>query len=200
MNPTILIFLKAPQLGRVKTRLAAEIGDAAALDAYRRLVARQMAALPTGWSVEVQFTPAAAEAEMRRWLGEAPGRQFVAQREGDLGAKLAFAVEGAFIRGAARVLLIGGDCAELGGREFTAAARGLESHEVVLGPSKDGGYYLLGLRREHPEVFEGIAWSTGAVAEQTRQRLRTRAIAWQELNELRDVDTLADWHLVENRV
>ena len=200
MNPTILIFLKAPQLGRVKTRLAAEIGAAAALDAYRRLVARQMVALPPGWPVEVQFTPAAAEADMRRWLGEAPGRQFVAQRGGDLGAKLAFAVEGAFERGAASVLLIGGDCAELGPKEFTAAATGLKSHEVVLGPSKDGGYYLLGLRRVRPEIFEGIAWSTAVVAEQTRQRLRMQAIAWEELIELSDVDTLADWQLVENRV
>jgi rSAM/selenodomain-associated transferase 1 len=200
MMPTILIFLKAPELGRVKTRLAAEIGDEAALDAYRRLVARQMAALPAGWRVEVQFTPATAEAEMTQWLGQAAGRRFVPQCDGGLGEKLAFAVEGAFDRGARGVFLIGGDCADLGEAEFEVAAAGLHSHDAVLGPSRDGGYYLLGLRTRRPEVFEDIAWSTEIVADQTREKMRQAGISWLELLLLRDVDVAADWRRVEDRV
>ena len=199
MRPTILIFLKAPIRGQVKTRLAASIGADAALEAYRRLVERQMAALPKGWPVEVQFTPANAEDGMRAWLGEMEGRRFVPQCDGGLGERLSFAVEGAFKRGAEQVLLIGGDCAELGRTEFEAAAQGLRKNDAVIGPSGDGGYYLFGLAKNRRDVFEGIDWSTVVVAEQTRERLQRTKSSWIELTTLRDVDTEEDWNLVKDR-
>lgn len=199
-KPTILIFLKAPERGKVKTRLARDIGDDAALDAYRRLVERQMAALPNGWPVEVQFTPANAEAKMRAWLGDAVDRSYIAQSEGGLGERLKHAVTGAFQRGARGVLLIGGDCAELGEQNFEQARLGLEEFDAVVGPSRDGGYYLLGLAAERLEVFDEIDWSTEVVAEQTRDRLTSNRLSWIELAELRDVDTVEDWRLVEDQV
>ncbi len=200
MNPTILIFLKAPERGQVKTRLAEGIGAEAAREAYVRLVARQMAAMPDDWPLEVHFTPAAAEPVMRAWLGEAAGRRYVAQPEGDLGQRLAHAVAGAFERGAGAVLLIGGDCAELGVDQFKAAAEGLGDQDAVLGPSRDGGYYLLGLRAPQRQIFDGIAWSTAAVAAQTRDRLRAMQLRWVEIATLRDVDTAEDWEWAKNQI
>jgi rSAM/selenodomain-associated transferase 1 len=197
MKPTILIFLKAPERGKVKTRLAAGIGPDAALVAYRRLVERQLAAVPEGWPVEIQFTPARAEAEMRTWLGEGIGRTFSPQCEGGLGERLEHAVKEAFRAGVQGVLLIGGDCAELGAAEFELAAIALLTNEAVIGPSRDGGYYLLGLAADRREVFADIAWSTGVVAEQTRERLRRSNMKWIELAELRDVDTMTDWEQVK---
>jgi len=200
VKPTILIFLKAPERGKVKTRLARDIGDEAALDAYRWLVERQMAALPDGWPVEVHFTPVEAESSMRGWLGAAADRSFVPQVDGELGERLQHAVAGAFRGGASGVLLIGGDCADLGAGEFEQARIGLEKSDAVIGPSRDGGYYLLGLATERPEVFGEIAWSTEKVAGQTRERLSAAELTWTELAELRDVDTEQDWRLVEGKV
>ena len=200
MKPTILIFLKAPERGKVKTRLARDIGDEAALDAYRRLVERQMAALPDGWPVEVHFTPEDAGVKMRTWLGAAVNRSFVPQVGGGLGERLQHAVAGAFRGGANGVLLIGGDCADLGAREFEEARIGLGKFDAVLGPSRDGGYYLLGLNGERREVFADIAWSTEKVAGQTRERLSAAELRWTELAGLRDVDTVQDWRLAEAKV
>lgn len=200
MKPTILIFLKAPERGTVKTRLAAGIGPDAALAAYRRLVERQVAAVPEGWPVEIQFTPAKSEAEMRAWLGDAAGRTFKPQCEGGLGERLEHAVDGAFRTGARGVMLMGGDCAELGAAEIEEAAMALRRHGAVIGPSRDGGYYLLGLADNRREVFANIAWSTEVVAEQTRDRLRQLNLKWVELAVLRDVDTVEDWEEVKNLV
>ena len=200
MKPTILMFLKAPERGKVKTRLAAGIGVDAALEVYRRLVKRQLAAVPEGWPVEIQFTPVNAELEMRTWLGEAAGRTFKPQCEGGLGERLEHAVKEAFRAGAQGVLLIGGDCAELGAAEFEEAALALRTHDAVIGPSRDGGYYLLGLADARCEVFTAISWSTGVVAEQTRERLRSAQMRWTELTLLRDVDTKEDWEQVQDLV
>ncbi len=195
MTPTVLIFLKAPVAGAVKTRLARAMGDGRALAIYRWLAERQLAAIPVGWSVEVHFAPgdAAGAVEMRAWLGEAEGRTFWPQCEGDLGVRLRAATASAFARGAEAVFLIGGDCPALDAARFTAAARALEGADGVLGPARDGGYYLLGLRAPRLELFEGIAWSTSQVAEQTRVRARRAGLELAELETLADVDTAEDW-------
>jgi len=193
MNPTVLIFLKAPVAGAVKTRLAAEVGEARALRIYRGLAERQLAAIPAGWPVEVHFTPAGAEATMRAWLGEASGRTWHPQPDTDLGNRLATAVAGAFGRGAGAVVLIGGDCPGLGTSELRAAAAALRTCDAVMGPATDGGYYLLGLRAACPAWFADIAWSTPMVAAQTRAVADRLGLTLRELPKLRDVDTAADW-------
>lgn len=198
MTPTILIFLKAPVAGQVKTRLAREVGDESALEIYRRLVDRQMSVLPGDWPVEIHYSPAPAEPVMRSWLGERSNWSFWPQVEADLGERLAHATKEAFSRGAQATLLIGGDCPELGGGEFRTAADALRDHEVVLGPSPDGGYYLLGTHHPHQELFQGIEWGTETVAASTRAIISHQAWSCFELSSRRDVDTLSDWKALQH--
>lgn len=200
MIPTIVLMVKAPRRGQVKTRLAAEIGDAAALAAYRWLGERTARSWPAGWPVEVHFSPAepGAEAETRAWLGART--RYVAQLEADdLGERLVAAAEGALTRGAEAVLLIGADCPELDTEVLRAAATALDRHDAVLGPARDGGYYLLGVKRGERRLFEGVPWSTAAVAEATRARLRAVGWSWAELPELEDVDDAATWARARRR-
>ena len=193
MTPTIQIFLKAPVAGQVKTRIARDAGDEKALEIYQRLVTRQMAALPEGWPVEIHFTPAQAEPQMRDWLGEKPNWDFIPQVELGLGARLAHATTEAFERGAAAVMLIGGDCPELGPKEFERAGESLARGDIVVGPTVDGGYYLLGMDAPRLALFENVAWSTAAVADRTREIIREQNWRHTELPQLSDVDTLEDW-------
>lgn len=195
MTPTILIFLKAPVQGRVKTRLAVGIGEEAALRAYRRLVERQMAALPEGWPVEVHYAPAGAETMMRDWLGNRP--RYVAQPEGDLGHRLRSATEGAFAGGAEAVCLIGGDCPKLGVEHFEQAAATLEEVDAVMGPTIDGGYYLLAMRGPHLALLDHNVWSTPTVAQMSQVIALREDLNLRELEMLRDVDTAADWAALE---
>ncbi len=190
-SPVVLVVVKAPRAGFVKTRLAAEVGAAEALRIYRLLVERQMAALPAGWAVEVHFAPGDGREEMRAWLGAGPA--FHAQGEGDLGARLTLAVAGAFARGAGGVLVIGGDCPELDADTLRAAAAALETHGLVLGPANDGGYYLIGLARPLPLLFEAVPWSGPEVLAVTLRRAQEAGLTPALLTHKDDVDTLADW-------
>lgn len=198
MNPTLLIFLKAPVAGKVKTRLARDMGDFAALEIYQRLVRRQMAALPEGWPVEIHFAPAYADSVMRDWLGEQPNWSFWPQVESGLGERLAHATAESFKRGAQSVMLIGGDCPELGEAAFLAGAQYLAESNVVIGPTMDGGYYLLGMDSPRLALFENVAWSTESVADRTREIIREQGWTSAELLQLRDVDTLEDWEALRD--
>ena len=198
MTPTVLIFLRAPILGEVKTRLAVDVGEAEALRIYRWLAERQLAAIPPDWPVEVHFTPATEKRRVMDWLGGGAGRTFFAQPEGvGLGERLIHATEGAFGRGAEGAFLIGADCFGLDTRVLAEAAAGWEKGDTVLGPARDGGYYLLGIHRVNPELFTGISWGSERVAAQTREHLMAAGMDWRELPVLRDVDTLADWQAVQ---
>ena len=198
MTPTILIFLKAPVAGQVKTRLARDVGNDKALEIYRSLVERQMSDLPDDWPVEIHFSPATAEPQMREWLGAEPNWSFVPQVESGLGERLAHATTRAFARGASAVMLIGGDCPELGEAEFQLAAQGLGEHDAVMGPAADGGYYLLGMKAPLLELFENVAWSTGAFADRTREIVREQNWELSELPQLSDIDTREDWEALSD--
>jgi len=192
---TYVLMLKAPRLGEVKTRLAKEVGDEEAFLIYGRLVGWQLAQLqplrPRA-TVEVHFTPADAEMEMRYWIGDqADG--FHPQGEGDLGGKLAHAMDGAFRRGASRVIFLGGDCPFATAPLLEQAEAALERHHVVIAPALDGGYYLIGLSSHIARIFEGIDWGSEKVFAQTMAWLKTTPLKEQLLPEARDVDTLADW-------
>ena len=195
MRPTLVLMLKAPAAGAVKTRLASSVGAERATDIYRALAERQLRALPANWPVVVCFDPPAAEAAMRAWLAplRAAGMTFTAQAVGDLGERLIAATAEAFRAGAESVILIGGDCPYLGQVQFDQAAKVLSAGRVALGPARDGGYYLIGLRRPEPALFTGIAWSSPQVLEQTRARCAVAGLRVRELAELEDVDDEASW-------
>ncbi len=190
--PTLCLMLKAPRPGEVKTRLAASIGDAAAAEVYRCLVEHQAAEIPRNWRVEVHFTPADAEAEMRGWLAPFLPEQttFHPQAEGDLGARLRAALAGAATRGAREIVFSGGDCPRLTTERLRAAARLLRTTDFVIIPAVDGGYVLIGLAGPHAFVFDDIAWSTPAVFEQTRRAIHARGMSLQSFAPMEDVDDL----------
>jgi rSAM/selenodomain-associated transferase 1 len=190
VTPTVAIFLKAPRPGDVKTRLAAAIGDRQAVRLYRVMASRTLAAVrEAGFDATIWFAPADAGAEMRHWLGEALDLR--PQASGDLGARLA-AAEHAVPRGRGW-LAIGADCPRLDAELLRVAAAVVAGDEIAVGPSEDGGYYLIGGRTPlPPALFVGIPWSTAGVLAETRARLTQAGVAWRELPTLRDVDTAED--------
>ena len=203
MRRAILIFVKYPEPGKVKTRLAATLGAEMAADIYRRLVAAVIAALPDGDDLIVVFDPPEKRGKVAEWLGSAlAGRRadLAPQAAGDLGARLKQAFDEAFARGFEKVAVIGSDCIGLSPAVFSETWEALETHDAVLGPSTDGGYYLLALRQPCAALFRGIAWSTGAVRAQTLAQAQAAGLAVHELAALPDIDTEADWRQAEEKL
>jgi rSAM/selenodomain-associated transferase 1 len=188
----ILVFVRAPEAGRVKTRLAASIGADAALRVYRRLAEHTMreALAVAGAKVRVHYTPADAEPAVRAWLGDAPA--LLPQADGDLGERMREAFSQAFADGHGRVVIIGSDLPEMRADLLRRAIALLDGHDAVVGPARDGGYYLLGLTRVVERVFGGIAWSTPGVLAATLEHLKAAGIAPALLEPLTDVDEVGD--------
>jgi rSAM/selenodomain-associated transferase 1 len=193
----LLVFVKEPRPGAVKSRLARGIGAEAAATVSRVLAEHALRrTAPSGDEYErvVFFTPAAARAEVARWL---PGTALRAQAEGDLGARMAAAFDEAFGTGARRVVIVGTDVPGLGREDVREALEGLDEHDVVVGPATDGGYYLLALKAPAPELFRAVPWSTPGVLAATLERAAHLGRSVRVLRTLGDVDTVedlaADW-------
>jgi rSAM/selenodomain-associated transferase 1 len=199
----LLVFLKAPRPGRVKTRLAAAVGEAAAAGLYRALAEQVLRATASEGEYErwICFDPPDAGEEIRAWLGE---ERLLPQSSGDLGARMAHAFAGAFTRGAARVAVIGSDAPAVSRARVREALDGLGGQDVVLGPARDGGYYLIALDRPRPELFQAVPWSTAAVLAATRERAAALGLRLGLLPLEGDVDTLEDlrreWPRLEPRL
>lgn len=188
----ILIFAKAPEPGRVKTRLASFLGDEGAAAIYHRLLVFQVARLS-----------AAALAPMELWgwpdaehslfvdLEHRYGVACYPQQGGDLGARMLNGARSALSR-AERVVLIGADCPALEVSHLVTAFEALNTQDAVLGPAEDGGYVLLGLRKTDTSLFKSIPWGSAEVAELTRLRLRALRWRWLELLTLWDLDRPED--------
>lgn len=190
---SLIIFARVPRAGHVKTRLAATIGDAAALSAYISLADRVIgaAARSSMYSITVAFTPATGEDAMREWLG--PSLTLAPQTEGDLGARMSTAIDAALHQGAQRVVVIGTDCPELTAPIIEDAFERLATADVVLGPASDGGYYLIGMSRLHVALFEDVPWSSPATLQVTLAHAKRLELSVALLDERRDIDTAADW-------
>ncbi len=201
---TLVVFVKDPRPGAVKTRLARDVGPDTAALVYRALaeaVLESTTPAPGEYERLVFFDPPEARRALREWL---PGVWLRAQARGDLGERLADAFARAFARGAARVAIVGSDAPELSRETVLRALAALDAADVVLGPAEDGGYYLIALREPHPELVRGVDWSTPAVLRQTLERAATARLEVRRLEPLRDVDTLADiravWPALEPRL
>lgn len=190
--PVLCIFARAPVRGRVKTRLAAGIGDGAAFAAHCSLVEGTLARLARipGVVSELWLDDAGHAGGLewaRRWT--LPARQ---QIGADLGDRMHRALLCCLASGA-RGLVVGTDCPEIDAGYVQAAVAALEGHDVVLGPAADGGYGLVGVRRPVPEIFGGIPWGSGTVLQDTRAAAARAGASVAELAVIRDVDTAADW-------
>jgi len=194
VNELLLVFLRQPELGEVKTRLGKVIGKHAALQAYRVMVEHVVDMTDRLAREHLQrvfwVLPPDGVSAVARWLGE--HRRYLPQRGKDLGERLHVAFEHAFTHGASRVIAIGTDCVELDAEHVENAFTCLETSDAVLGPTEDGGYYLIGMRKLISEAFEDIPWSTAGTAQTTRQRLNAAAATLSHLPVLRDIDTVGD--------
>jgi hypothetical protein len=184
------IFVKAPRPGEVKSRLAGDLGPAAAAQVYAALlgtVCRRLSGLPGG---ELAFAPDDAADELEPY--RPPGWALRPQGAGDLGARLLRTVQQLHADGADRIVIIGSDCPDVAPGDITDAWAALETEDVALGPAADGGYWLIGLRQPRPALFADIPWSTDRVLAETRERCRRLGLRLRLLRQLRDVDTVAD--------
>jgi len=176
----------------VKSRLAARLGPERAAAVYRALAEetiRRTAPAAGEYERVFAFAPPASRPGIEAWL---PGRVLRPQCEGDLGTRMAQAFAEAFAGGAERVVLVGSDVPELSHEDIREAFASLAGHDVVLGPARDGGYYLIALARPLPDLFAGIPWSTDRVRVLTRTRAADLGLDVRELRTLADVDTAED--------
>ncbi len=190
----LLFFVRYPVAGEAKTRLIPRLGPEGAAKVYRLIaeeVAGEVRRFPRPDLIRVAFVePPERLEEARGWLGK--GFEFEPQARGDLGERLTDAFNWAFGKGAGRVVVIGTDCLDLRGNLLQEAFEALMQNDAVLGPALDGGYYLIGLSRPLPEVFEGIPWSTEKVSRAALERLGRCKATCKLLPPLRDLDTPED--------
>jgi uncharacterized protein len=187
----LIVFLKAPRVSAVKTRLGEKIGMEAACRAYCELVEALLKNMANILHVELRISPDNASDEIAGWLK--PAWIVTGQGSGGLTERLVSAFEDAFNAGGERVLIIGSDCPDVTEADIYDAWELLRENDLVLGPATDGGYWLVGLSAPAPFLFEGIPWSTEKVMEKTLSLAAASDLKVKLLRTLNDVDTLADW-------
>jgi len=202
----LLLFLRDPQPGRVKTRLIPLLGAEGAAAVYRRMsdwVIRELeAAARPGLLRAVFVEPPESVPEVRRRLD--PSLEVLPQAAGDLGRRLSASFEWAFGAGVIRAAALGTDCLDLDADLLAEALDALHSSDAVLGPAADGGYYLIGLARSLApnlgRIFgDDVPWSTERVKEVTLERLREAGARVRLLRELQDLDTPEDYRALVSR-
>lgn len=185
----LIIFIKNPAKGKVKTRLAATVGDDKALEIYLELLkhTRQIAT-QTKASRFLYYSNKIVQQD--EWSDQIFHKKL--QTGEDLGLKMANAFR-EVLQDHSKAVIIGSDCASLDAGIVQKAFDLLDRHDFVMGPAVDGGYYLLGMRRFQPEVFQGIAWSTEDVGSATLLKIDELGKSYSLLPLLSDIDFEADW-------
>ena len=188
----LIIFVKNPKPGKVKTRLAASVGDEKALEIYLRLLEiTRNEALRTNCVRNVFYSD---EIESDSWDDD-HFNKFV-QQGNDLGDRMKNAFEQVFALGAEKAVIIGSDCPQISAEILETSFIELDKNDVCIGPAKDGGYYLLGMKKLHPFLFEEKEWSTDSVFDDTLAQLSEHHLSSSELVQLSDLDTADDLHLL----
>ncbi len=189
----VLLFVKYPESGNVKTRLGVDIGSFEATEVYRCFVEDILSTLKKlGMSIIVCYNPKEKGVEMMKWLGAGP--LYYAQEGIDLGARLENAFYHAYSKGYTDVMVLGSDAPDLSIEVIEDAFERLNSTEVVIGPANDGGYYLIAFNRGgfFLDVFANIPWSTDMVYVETWAKIRKAGKMCEVLDEWGDVDTILD--------
>jgi uncharacterized protein len=187
----LIVFAKQPLPGYAKTRLGADLGVDQSAGVYARLLYSYLHSLMSLDFDEYLVELKAAEVEDVLYFKHAfPEFLVREQSHGNLGQRIAAAFEQAFEEGSGSVVLTGSDIPDLNSDVVGQAFECLEEHQVVLGPSQDGGYYLIGMNSHAPELFQGIAWSTEHVLQQTTAILREKGLHTAHLRALEDIDSM----------
>ena len=198
LNNVLIIFVKYPEPGFVKTRLAEKIGKDKAAFLYRLFVEAILARTDDiGFRRIIFCYPPKKIHGFRDWLGD----NEVYFQEGDtLGERLSNAFEVTFKNGARRIVAIGTDSPTIDKKVILEAFKELDAKECVIGPAQDGGYYLIGLSRLHKEIFKDINWSTKDVFSQTKDKVNKLGLEFSILNKEIDIDSFDDLLVLKNRL
>lgn len=192
-TPLYIIFSRFPRPGQSKTRLISALGSQGAALLQQKMTEQLLVAAKdlqqrvAGLQLELHMADANQE-EMARWL-DCPWQ---AQQGNDLGERMANSFHASFSRGFQPIMLSGADCPALNSAILGQALQALHNHDAVLGPSLDGGYYLIGLQQPQPQLFQDISWGEAEVARQTQERLAASGLRYQLLPELPDIDRPSD--------
>jgi len=208
-------MIKYPEPGKVKTRLAEAIGNKKAAGVYKQLAEkvikktgppffnrpplekRGFSDIPLGakycemmYERIIFYDPPDRIKDFEKWL---PGELFIQQRGSDIGKRMDNVIRDLLGRGAKKAVITGADILELTSMIIMEAFAALDSADIVIGPAKDGGYYLIGMKAPHPEIFQNIPWSTDRVFEETMKAIEKLQLTSARVMTLSDLDTADDY-------
>lgn len=194
-DTALIVMARYPELGKTKTRLARTLGEQETLGLYRAFltdIAQRHAG--QGYTLCWAYTP--AEVKFQAWIAtlmseQAPAMRYFPQQGVDFGARLHAAFQWTQAQGFKYTILIGTDSPQISREHIIIARKALDEVDVVLGPSDDGGYYLLGMRVAH-DVFSGIPMSTDVVTRMTLEAAQRKGLTVRLIDPLFDVDELPD--------
>ena len=185
----LILFVRDPVLGKVKTRLAVSIGDEQALRVYKLLL-NHTRTITVGLNCTKYVYYADSVISVDLWD---KGNFIKAVQSGnDLGERMLHAFQSAFDDGYKKVVIIGSDCFQLSTELIISAFDALNQYDAVIGPAEDGGYYLLGLTKLVPAIFKDKTWSTNSVCRDTIKDIESMNLSYKLLPILNDVDEAAD--------
>jgi uncharacterized protein len=191
----LMIFVRNPELGKVKTRLAKTVGDKRALEVYNDLLK---------YTRDISIKCSSEKAVFySHFIDDFDGwsnvlyQKFVQEGINDLGVRMQNAFKLAFEKGYNRVVIIGSDCLEISTHDIEEAFFSLEKKDVIVGPAKDGGYYLLGMNKLHLELFKNKTWSSENVLSDTLLDIEKLNLTYHLLDILSDVDYEDDLKQIE---
>jgi rSAM/selenodomain-associated transferase 1 len=184
------IFARVPKAGKVKTRLIPALGEEGALAAYETLLNQISQNLQALQNVRVFCTPEQGENKLKKMFPKT--LKYSLQIGDNMGSKLLNALD-QLLKSSTSAVIIGADCQFVKEDDIRSAFDELRKNDVVLGPAKDGGYWLIGMRRLHSELFQEISWGTSTVFEQTLEKSHGLNLKTGILRELYDIDTPGDW-------
>ena len=189
MRDALIIMIKNPEKGKVKTRLAADIGDDAALAVYQQLLTHTRSVTE---QLPVDLFVFYSDVVDRNDLFTTGRYKKYTQCSGDLGVRMDYAFSIPFKNEYKKVVMIGSDCFALSEKHITDAFAALNDHDFVIGPADDGGYYLIGMTKWNRWVMEHKPWSTASLLSTTLEDIRKHEHKVALLEQLSDIDTLAD--------
>ena len=193
LSRCIILFVKYPEKGKIKTRLSAELGNETTRNLYKCFVSDLIGTLEKKrYTFKIAFYPPASDEKIISWLGSE--HSYITQVGRNLGERMQNAFKKTFLEGFNEVLVIGSDIPDITPSLIDKAFKALSNHDTVIGPCFDGGYYLIGFRKEMflSDIFKGIQWSTERVCKDTMEVFMKKGYKVCVLPKLRDIDRIED--------
>ncbi|MFC2038189.1 TIGR04282 family arsenosugar biosynthesis glycosyltransferase [Chloroflexota bacterium] len=194
---SLVVFIRFPHTGKVKSRLARTLGPEKAARLYLLCAQQTVSELDKaadGVRKYLSISDKNDEDRIRDWTGS--GFKLISQSEGDIGQRLENCFDDLLKESPGKVIITASDVPDLSAEMMNEAVSALDNNDIVIGPCNDGGYYLIGMKRPHAELFRGIPWSTESVLDETIAIASSLGLSVSRLASLRDIDTeddLKEW-------